>query len=130
MASATTVGGVGKALCGPAPIDLLNLRDIEQALENFKRVPTAEADIEIVPAEAVGESDLVIKWKQAFPLRLTLSANDGGSRTTGKYQGSVTVSADNPLGLNDLFYASFNHDLGGGDAGDRGTRGDTIDLVS
>jgi hemolysin activation/secretion protein len=108
------------------PGDLLNLRDIEQALENFKRVPTAEADIEIVPAEAVGESDLVIKWKQAFPLRLTLSANDGGSRTTGKYQGSVTVSADNPLGLNDLFYASFNHDLGGGDAGDRGTRGDTI----
>ena len=31
--------------------ELLNLRDIEQALENFKRVPTVEADIQIVPAE-------------------------------------------------------------------------------
>jgi len=48
--------------------DLLNLRDIEQALENFKRVPTVEADIKILPAEGddavPGESDLVIAWKQ------------------------------------------------------------------
>lgn len=105
------------------PGDLLNLRDIEQALENLKRVPTVEADIEIVPGEQVGDSDLVITWKQAFPLRLTLSADDGGLKTTGKYQGSVTVAADNPLRLNDLFYASFNHDLDGG--GERGTQGYT-----
>ena len=108
------------------PGDLLNLRDIEQALENMKRVPTAEADIQIVPADGLGESDLVITWKQAFPLRLTLSANDGGSDSTGRYQGSATVSGDHLLTLNDLFYASFNHDLGGGDAGDRGTRGHTV----
>lgn len=108
------------------PGDLLNLRDIEQALENMKRVPTAEADIQIVPAEALGESDLVITWKQAFPLRLTLSANDGGSDSTGRYQGSATISGDHLLTLNDLFYVSFNHDLGGGDAGTRGTRGHTV----
>jgi hemolysin activation/secretion protein len=46
--------------------DLLNLRDIEQALENFKRIPTVEADIQVVPAEGAdtepGQSDLVIKW--------------------------------------------------------------------
>lgn len=50
------------------PGDILNLRDIEQALENFKRVPTAEADIEIVPGEQPGESDLLIKWRQARPV--------------------------------------------------------------
>lgn len=107
------------------PGDILNLRDIEQGLENLKRVPTAEADIQIVPAEAVGESDLLITWKQAFPLRLTLAANDGGSDSTGRYQGSATVSADHLLTLNDLFYVNFNHDLGGGDSGERGTRGRT-----
>ena len=32
---------------------LLNLRHLEQGLENFKRIPTAEADIQIVPAELV-----------------------------------------------------------------------------
>ncbi len=109
-----------------SPGDLLNLRDIEQGLENFKRVPTAEADIQIEPADAPGESDLVITWKQAFPLRLTLNANDGGSRSTGKYLGSVTVSGDHLLMLNDLFYASFMHDLGGGEAGNRGTHGHTL----
>lgn len=51
--------------------DLLNLRDIEQALENFKRVPTVEADIQIVPADGgdarPGQSDLVIAWRQRSP---------------------------------------------------------------
>ena len=108
------------------PGDILNLRDIEQGLENFKRVPTAEADIQIVPADAPGESDLLITWKQAFPLRLTLNANDGGSKSTGKILGSVTVSGDHLLMLNDLFYASFMHDLGGGSDGNRGTQGHTI----
>ena len=31
--------------------DLLNLRDLEQGLENLKRLPTAEADLQIVPIE-------------------------------------------------------------------------------
>lgn len=109
------------------PGDILNLRDIEQGLENFKRVPTAEADFRIAPASdkdaLPGESDLIVTYKQAFPLRLTLSVDDGGAESTGKYQGSITLSYDNPLSLNDLFYASFNHDLGGGNAGARGTHG-------
>lgn len=108
----------------------VNLRDIEQALENFKRVPTAEADIQIVPAEGTdakpGDSDLAIAWQQAFPLRLSLSADDSGSKATGKYQGGVTLSYDHPFGLNDLFYLNLNQDLGGGDPGDRGTRGHSL----
>jgi hemolysin activation/secretion protein len=111
------------------PGDLLNLRDIEQGLENFKRVPTAEADIQIIPGDEPGESDLLITWKQALPLRLTLSANDGGSKSTGKYLGSVTVSGDHLLTLNDLFYASFNRDIANGhgsDSGQRGTKGHTL----
>lgn len=113
-----------------SPGDILNLRDIEQALENLKRVPTAEADIQIAPStdpEAQpGESDLVISWQQGFPFRLNLSADDSGSRSTGKYQSNVTVSYDHALTLNDLFYASFNQDLGGGYSGNRGSDGHTV----
>ncbi|HQC79034.1 MAG TPA: ShlB/FhaC/HecB family hemolysin secretion/activation protein [Accumulibacter sp.] len=107
------------------PGDLLNLRDIEQALENFKRVPTADADIQIVPGDQPGESDLVISWRQTRPFRVTLTANDGGSRATGTYQGSATLSGDHLLTLNDLAYLSINRDLGGGQSGSRGTRGNT-----
>jgi hemolysin activation/secretion protein len=113
-----------------SPGDILNLRDIEQGLENFKRVPTADADIQIAPAEGPdakpGESDLVIAWKQGLPFRLNLSADDSGSKYTGKYQGSVTVSFDDWWTLNDLFYVSFNHDLGGGYSDSKGTRGYTV----
>ena len=97
--------------------DILNLRKIEQGLENLKRVPTAEADIQIVPADAPNESDIVIKWAQRqVPVRVSLSVDDSGSDSTGKYQGSATVSLDNPLGLSDLFYFTYNHDLGGKDS--------------
>jgi len=113
-----------------SPGDILNLRDIEQALENFKRLPTAEADIQITPAEGPdarpGESDLVIQWKQGMPFRLSLSVDDSGSKQTGKYQGAATVSFDDWWTLNDLLYVSLNHDLGGGEPGSRGTSGYTV----
>ncbi len=113
------------------PGDLLNLRDIEQSLENFKRVPTAEADIQIEPAAQSGaqpgDSDLVISYKQAFPFRLSLSLDDSGSKATGKYQGSATFSFDNWLTLSDLLYVTVSSDLGGGGQPDvHGTYGNTV----
>lgn len=95
------------------PGDILNLRDIEQGLENFKRVPTVEADIKIEPAQALGQSDIVIEWKQSKRFRYSGSLDDTGSDTTGKYQGSATISYDNPLGLNDLFYVTLSGGVGG-----------------
>ncbi len=108
--------------------DILNLREVEQALENFKRVPSADADIQIEPAPAGAapdQSDLVIRYRQGTPVRFSASVDDSGSASTGKYQASTTVSWDNPLGLNDLFYATLNHDAGGGDTGPNGPVGGT-----
>lgn len=108
--------------------DLLNLRDIEQALENFRRVPTVAADLQITPAEAddarPGDSDLVILWRQRLPpVRLSLSLDDAGSRATGKLQGSATLSLDSPLSLNDLFYVNVSQDVF--NASGKGSRGYT-----
>ncbi|AUX86619.1 hypothetical protein C3F34_11605 [Acinetobacter sp. ACNIH2] len=106
--------------------DILNIRDIEQGLENFKRVPTVEADFKIKPAEQHNEpgySDLELAWQQSKPYRIHLGVDDAGSDSTGKYQGTATLSLDNLFTANDLFYGSYNHDLGGGDDGKRGTDG-------
>jgi hemolysin activation/secretion protein len=95
-----------------SPGDILNLRDLEQALENLKRVPTAEADIQILPAASPNESDIVIRWRQrTVPWRIMIGLDDAGSRDTGRYQGNVTLFADSLLGLSDIFYASYNHHL-------------------
>lgn len=60
-----------------APInagDILNLREIEQTLENLKRVPTADANIQIEPSSEnkPGQSDVVIRYQQHSPLRLSV----------------------------------------------------------
>ncbi len=94
--------------------DLLNVRDIEQSLENLKRVPTAETNIEILPADnsaELGESDIKITYQQRFPLRLSLNLDDSGSKSTGKWQGSATLSWDNLFSANDLFYTTLTHSL-------------------
>lgn len=132
--SATLLGS--RALLGSAiparPGDLLNLRDIEQGLENLKRAPTAEADIQIEPSTAPnarpGDSDLVVKYVQAKKWRVTLSLDDSGTEATGRYQTGATVSIDNPFGLNDLFYVSANHNLNGHVFSDpaKGTEGQTV----
>jgi hemolysin activation/secretion protein len=93
------------------PGDLLNIRDIEQGLEQFKRVPSQDADIKIRPGKKIGQSDIVITMKRDKPWRLTLSTDDSGSEATGKIQMSTNLSIDNLFNDNDLFYASINNDL-------------------
>lgn len=102
---------------------VLNLRDIEQGLENLRRVPTVEADISIEPGQEPGQSELLIRHKQAFPLRGLASIDNSGSESTGKYQGAFTLSYDNPLTLSDLFYITLQSELGGKAPGDRGNSG-------
>lgn len=122
-------------LLGAVPVrsgDLLDLRDIEQGLENLKRIPAAEADIRIEAASAAdaspGESDLVVVYTQPRMLRATVSLDDSGMQSTGRYQSGVTVSVDNLLGLGDLFYVNGNHSIDGHFLGNprRGTEGQML----
>ncbi|CAN7590913.1 ShlB/FhaC/HecB family hemolysin secretion/activation protein [Variovorax paradoxus] len=133
--SSSTLLGSSALLASAIPArpgDLLNLRDIEQGLENLKRAPTAEADIQIEPSTAPGarpgDSDLVVKYVQAKKWRLTLSLDDSGTEATGRYQAGATLSLDNPFGLNDLFYVSANHNINGHVFSDpaKGTEGQTV----
>ncbi|MFP1789375.1 ShlB/FhaC/HecB family hemolysin secretion/activation protein [Lonsdalea quercina] len=91
--------------------DILNLRDVEQGLENLKRVSSATADIEIVPGEQEGASDLRVNWQEKRPVRLSLGLDDSGSESTGRYLGTATLAIDAPFAQNDLFYANIGRDM-------------------
>lgn len=86
--------------------DILNLRDIEQGLENFRRIPSASADIKIVPGAQEATSDLQVNWHEGRPVRLILGLDDSGAKSTGRYLGSATLAIDAPFAQNDLFYAN------------------------
>lgn len=106
------------------PGDLLNLRDLEQGLEQMKRVPSQDVDINIVPGEAPGESDVVLTVTRSRPWKIAFSLDDSGSSATGRMQGSVNFSYDNPLGLNDLLNIGINNDAGANNQ--HGTRGNSL----
>lgn len=93
-----------------APGDLLNLRDLEQGLEQIKRLPSQEMEIDIVPGDQTGESDVVLDLKRSKPWRLSASLDDGGVRSTGKLQAGLQLGLDSPLGLNDMFSVGILRD--------------------
>ncbi|PSH37620.1 hemolysin transporter [Yersinia pseudotuberculosis] len=100
------------------PGHLLDLRDIEQGLENLQRIPTVQASMELIPGSAPGETDIALSWKQSKMWRLAASLDDSGTRSTGRYQGGATLFLDNPFSLSDQFYVSA-----GGSIKNRGDKG-------
>jgi hemolysin activation/secretion protein len=91
--------------------DLLDLRAIEQGLENMQRIPDVVANISLHPGNNAGESDLEITRKQPSFWRLGGWLDDSGSKQTGRYQSGVALYIDNPTSMNDLFYVSAGRDL-------------------
>ncbi|TWH48348.1 ShlB/FhaC/HecB family hemolysin secretion/activation protein [Sporomusa sp. KB1] len=107
------------------PGDILNLRDLEQGLEQMKRVPSQDAEMQLLPGDKPGESIVQITVNQKKPWKVVLSLDDSGSKATGKLQKSETFSLDNLFGINDLFNISFNSDAER--KGDQsGTKGDSF----
>jgi hemolysin activation/secretion protein len=121
--SPPSVRPTSTTLAGAAPMqrgDVLNLRDIEQTLENLKRVPSADADFQIEPSSSANagpdQSDIVVNFSQERYARFNMTVDDGASKSTGPYQGTATVSLDNILALNDTMYLTrslfANSDVG------------------
>lgn len=108
--SAPEMTGSWKTAFPARPGDLLNLRELEQGMEQMKRVPSREVEMQIVPSERPGESDIVISVTQSKPWRLSLSLDDSGARGTGRLQAGANLAIDNPLGLNDLLSVGLNTD--------------------
>ncbi|WP_374992574.1 ShlB/FhaC/HecB family hemolysin secretion/activation protein [Burkholderia multivorans] len=95
--------------------ELLNLRDLEQGLEQMKRVTSQDVSMQIVPADVPGESAVVLDVKRGKPWTVVASIDNSGTRATGKLQGNLSLGIDNPLGLNDIFNIGVSQDLEFGD---------------
>ncbi|MGN4069559.1 ShlB/FhaC/HecB family hemolysin secretion/activation protein, partial [Burkholderia gladioli] len=95
--------------------EVLNLRDLEQGLEQMKRVTSQDVSMQIVPADQPGESDVVLDVKRGKPWTVVASIDNSGTRATGRLQGNLSLGIDNPLGLNDVFNVGLSQDLEFGD---------------
>ena len=89
----------------------LNIRDIEQGLEQMKRLTSQRVVTRIEPGALPDTSTLVIERQQGKLLdRLHggASMDNSGSKALGRGNAAVNVVLDNPSGWNDLLNLSVN----------------------
>lgn len=89
---------------------LVNLREIEQMVDQLNRLPSNQAQMELAPGQAVGGSDVLVKNTEQKPWRVNLARNNDGQRSTGEQQWNTGFEWDSPLGLADQLSLRSGHD--------------------
>ncbi|XRZ02916.1 ShlB/FhaC/HecB family hemolysin secretion/activation protein [Xenorhabdus stockiae] len=85
----------------------LNLRDIEQGMEQLNRLPSQQITIDIQPAQQPGYSDVMLKRTESrLPVNASLGIDNSGQKNTGQEQMNATLGLDNPLHLADQWSIS------------------------
>ncbi|MFM0203072.1 ShlB/FhaC/HecB family hemolysin secretion/activation protein [Paraburkholderia fungorum] len=81
------------------PGEPLNLRDIEQGVDQIERVVPGGVRVAIRPAPAEGYSDVVLTGSAAPSVALNLSADNNGTENTGRDEAGAALTLNNALGL-------------------------------
>ncbi|MBU4632709.1 ShlB/FhaC/HecB family hemolysin secretion/activation protein [Pseudomonas chlororaphis] len=89
---------------------LVNLREIEQLVDQLNRLPSNQTQMELAPGKEVGGSEVLVKNTAQKPWRAGLSRSNDGQRSTGEQQWGTTFDWDSPLGLADQLMLRGGHD--------------------
>lgn len=90
---------------------LLNLRDLEQGLEQLNRLQQNRTEMDIEPGTQPGDSRVVVRNIPQRSLHGGAGINNTGSEATGEWLLNSWLSWDNPASLNDNLYLSFSDAL-------------------
>ena len=91
--------------------DLLNLRALEQGLEQIKQVASQDAHMNIEPGDQPGTSVVVLSVTRTKSWRASVTVNNEGYASTGRDQGTIGLTVDQPLRMNDQLTLSIGHSL-------------------
>ena len=79
----------------------LNLRELEQLVDQLNRLPSRPAQLELVPGTEVGGSRVQLKGEPSKPWHASVSRHNDGDVSTGEQQWGIGLDWDSPLGLAD-----------------------------
>jgi hemolysin activation/secretion protein len=99
----------------------LNIRDIDNAIEQINRLSSQNATIQIEPGTAVGASVITVKTQPKDSVQLSLSYRDEGKRLEDKAVLTSALLIENPAALNDRLRISYSQKEG--DSSERYERG-------
>ncbi|WP_434673486.1 ShlB/FhaC/HecB family hemolysin secretion/activation protein [Pseudomonas sp. R1-15] len=92
------------------PGELLNLREIEQMVDQLNRLPSNNVAMELTPGQNIGGSEVLVRNTPQKPWRAGLSRHNDGQKSTGEQQWGASLDWDNPLGLADQLALRGGHD--------------------
>ena len=110
-AQGSTVTDRELAMAFPGKVgEALNLREVEQLVDQLNRLPSKQAQMELTPGTQIGGSEVVVKNTPQKPWRASLSRNNDGQKSTGEQQWGAGLEWDSPLGLADQLILRGGHD--------------------
>jgi hemolysin activation/secretion protein len=89
----------------------VNLRDIEQGLDQINRLRSNKATVALAAGKSQGGSVLEVKVEKTRPWHFSLSSDNLGSLSTGRYQTRADIGFDNILGLSDEWQIGYQRSM-------------------
>ena len=89
---------------------ILNIRRLEQGLEQMKRVSSSDVSMKLLPAEEADMTDVELSITKGKQIKGSLSVDDSGLEDTGSIQWNAALGIDRLFNANDLFRISGNAD--------------------
>ncbi|MCL2162386.1 MAG: ShlB/FhaC/HecB family hemolysin secretion/activation protein, partial [Betaproteobacteria bacterium] len=90
--------------------EVLNLRELEQMLDQLGRLPSRASTLDLIPGAEPGTSRIDVKTEPQKPWRAGLRFDNTGYKSTGERQASVFLTWDSPLGLADQLSLNAGRD--------------------
>jgi len=90
--------------------EFLNIRDVEQGLDQLNRLPSNNAKVDLVPGKHTGTTKVVIDNKTKKTWRASIGLDNSGQESTGEIQYLLGFEKDNLLDINDLLTFNYNAD--------------------
>ncbi|TAU34679.1 ShlB/FhaC/HecB family hemolysin secretion/activation protein [Rhizobium leguminosarum] len=88
---------------------VVNIRDIEQGLDQMNRLEANDAKSAMLPGPKDGTSILNIENRPGRPWHVSFGNNNMGQESTGFSRSSASLGYDNLLGINDQWNFSYEH---------------------
>ena len=105
--------------------DILNIRNIEQGIEQMKRIGSQNVSVELEPGTKPLATNIVLETTKKPPIHGMISIDDSGLKDTGKLQWTAAIGVDRVFNANASLNLSINRDAAQ-DGERKGSRNHTI----
>lgn len=88
--------------------DLLNLRRLEQGVDQLNRLRSVQSSLDIAPGQGVGGSIINLAYRVTDPTRLTFGYNHTSTHLSTSQTASLNFEQDNLIGINDTLFLGLS----------------------